>query len=266
MRVWSIANQKGGVGKTTTSVALGGLLGDAGQRVLLVDLDPHGSLTSYFGYDPDEIEHSAFDLFVPEQPLDHAGIRELLLNTSHDQLTLLPASTALATLDRQNAGRAGMGLVLSRALETLGGDFDYALVDSPPLLGICLVNALAACDKLLVPVQTEFLALKGLERMVHTLTMVTQSLNHGLEHLVVPTMFDKRTRVSPQTLQHLRENYAANLWRSVIPVDTRLRNASREGLVPSVYDRNGRAVNAYRALLADLEPGLAPVAVADVAN
>ncbi len=266
MRVWSIANQKGGVGKTTTTVALGGLLGDAGRRVLLIDLDPHGSLTSYFGYDPDEIEHSAFDLFMAERPLGHAGVRELLLNTSHDQVTLLPASTALATLDRQNAGRAGMGLVLSRALQNVDADFDYALVDSPPLLGICLVNALAACEKLLVPVQTEFLALKGLERMVHTLTMVTQSLNHGLEYLVIPTMFDKRTKVSLQTLEHLRTHYAGQLWRAVIPVDTRLRNASREGMVPSRHDPNGRAVHAYRALLAELEPGLAPVAAAGAAN
>ncbi len=264
MHIWTVANQKGGVGKTTTTVAMGDLLADAGQKTLLIDLDPQGSMTSYFGYDPDELEHSAFDLFVRDGPLTVGSVRELLLPTSHDNLRLLPASTALATLDRRNAGRSGLGLVILRALQLMQLDYRYALIDTPPQLGICMVNALAACELLLIPVQTEFLALKGLERMLHTLDMVGHSLRHGVKHLIVPTMFDRRTRVSEQVCAHLRKQYPGQLWRSHIPVDTVLRRASKEGRTPSQLDASARSVLAYRVLLGVVEPaypfGMAPLA------
>ncbi len=254
MHIWTVANQKGGVGKTTTSIALGGLLAEAGQRVLLVDLDPQGSMTSYFGYDPDELEHSSFDLFSADQPMTVGRVRELLLPTSHDNLRLLPSSTALATLDRRNAGRSGLGLVILRALQQLQLDYQYALIDTPPQLGICMVNALAACERLLVPVQTEFLALKGLERMMHTLDMVGHSLRHGVRYLIVPTLFDRRTRVSEQVCAELRKLYPEHLWKSHIPVDTNLRRASKEALTPSQLDPSTRAVLAYKVLLGVIEP------------
>lgn len=249
MRIWAVANQKGGVGKTTTTLALAGLLADAGKRVLVVDLDPHGSMTSYFGYDPDTLEHSCYDLF------QHAGLipahlpQQLLRDTSHENIKLLPSSTALAVLERQSPGKDGLGLVISRTLAQLDGEFDFAVIDSPPLLGVLMVNALAASQYLLIPVQTEFLALKGLERMVNTLKMINRSRQQSLPYSIVPTLFDRRTQASISALRMLKKQYPATLWQAYIPIDTRLRDASRAGLVPSSFDKSSRAIVAYRALL-----------------
>ena len=160
MRVWAVANQKGGVGKTTTSIALAGLLADAGKRVVVVDLDPHGSMTSYFGQDPDALEHSAYDLFLHQGTVPQGLPQRLLLPTSHERIKLLPASTALATLERQSPGQSGLGLVIAKSLAQLWEDFDHAIIDSPPLLGVLMVNALAASQQLVIPVQTEHLAVK----------------------------------------------------------------------------------------------------------
>ena len=252
MRVWAVANQKGGVGKTTTSIALAGLLADAGKRVVVVDLDPHGSMTSYFGQDPDALEHSAYDLFLHQGSVPQGLPQRLLLPTSHERIKLLPASTALATLERQSPGQSGLGLVIAKSLAQLWGEFDHAVIDSPPLLGILMVNALAASQQLVIPVQTEFLAVKGLERMVSTLAMINRSRKQALPYLIVPTLFDRRTQASMSTLRALRNSYPEQLWPAYIPVDTRLRDASRAGLTPSQFDPNCRAVLAYRALLKHL--------------
>ena len=252
MRVWAVANQKGGVGKTTTSIALAGLLADAGKRVVVVDLDPHGSMTSYFGHDPDSLEHSSFDLFQHKGSVPQGLPQQLLLPTSHERISLLPSSTALATLERQSPGQSGLGLVIAKSLAQLWQEFDYALIDSPPLLGVLMVNALAASQQLVIPVQTEFLAVKGLERMVNTLAMINRSRQQALPYTIVPTLFDRRTQASMSTLRQLRNSYLEHLWPAYIPVDTRLRDASRAGLAPSQFDNNSRGVMAYRALLKHL--------------
>ncbi|MES2819718.1 MAG: ParA family protein [Pseudomonadota bacterium] len=252
MRVWAVANQKGGVGKTTTAIALAGLLADAGKRVVMVDLDPHGSMTSYFGHDPDALEHSAFDLFQHQGSVPEGLPAQLLLPTGNANIALLPASTALATLERQSPGKSGLGLVIAKSLAQLWQDYDHALIDSPPLLGVLMVNALAASQQLVIPVQTEFLAVKGLERMVNTLAMINRSRKQALPYTIVPTLFDRRTQASMSTLRLLRNTYPHHLWPAYIPVDTRLRDASRAGLVPSQLDGSSRGVLAYRALLKHL--------------
>lgn len=252
MRVWAVANQKGGVGKTTTSIALAGLLADAGKRVVVVDLDPHGSMTSYFGHNPDELEHSCYDLFLHKGAVPDGLPGQLLLPTSHERISLLPSSTALAVLERQSPGQGGLGLVIAKSLAQLWQDFDYAVIDSPPLLGVLMVNALAASQQLVIPVQTEYLAVKGLERMVGTLAMVNRSRKQALPYHIVPTLFDRRTQASLGTLKVLRDGYPEHLWQGFIPVDTRLRDASRAGLTPSQFDGKSRGVVAYRALLKQL--------------
>ncbi len=251
MKVWSVANQKGGVGKTTTAVSLSGLLAARGHNTLMVDLDPHGSLTSYFGYDPDSIEHSVYTLFQ-ESGDARPPVEQIVRPTRHERLSLLPASTALATLDRQLGTQEGMGLVIGRALVELANRYDYVLIDCPPVLGVLMINALAASSNLLIPVQTEFLALKGLERMLRTLAMVTKARRRPLNYLIVPTMFDRRTRASLESLQALRTTYPEMLWRSVIPVDTQFREASREGVPISFLNPHARGSVAYTALLATL--------------
>jgi len=253
MRIWSIANQKGGVGKTTTVVTLGGLLADRGAKVLLVDLDPHGSLTSYFKYDPDNLNKSLYDLFFNKNYADVDFVRSTLLGTSIDGVDLLPATTALATLERQVSGQDGMGLVLAKTLAQLWDEYDYVLLDTPPILGVLLVNALAACQQLIIPTQTEHLALKGLERMVYTLNMVLKSQNRNLPYWIVPTLFDRRTQASNITLREMNKQHPSHIWQEAIPVDTRFRDASREGLFPHVLAPTTRGVRAYRHLLAQLD-------------
>lgn len=249
MRIWAVANQKGGVGKTTTTVALAGLLAARGARVLLIDLDPHGSLTSYFGYDTDQLGGSAYQLFQEEPLQDRHELKSLLLSTSVERIQVLPSSVSLATVERRAGSLGGMGLRVSRGLALLWDDFDYALIDTPPILGALMINALAACERLLIPVQTEFLALKGLERMLRTLQMVNRSRGKPLPYLIVPTLFDRRTQASVGSLRALRNGYGDDVWPGIIPVDTRLRDASKAGVVPSEFDPQGRAVNAYNALL-----------------
>ncbi|MEO0443776.1 MAG: ParA family protein [Pseudomonadota bacterium] len=249
MQILTVANQKGGVGKTTTTVALGGLAAAQGQRVLLIDLDPHGSLTSYFGQNPDEISHSVFELFQSPPAISIETIAQLLLPVNHDNIVLLPASTALATLERRVIGRDGMGLVIGKALKFLEDDFDLVIIDSPPVIGVLLINGLAACDRLIVPVQTEFLALKGLDRMLHTLRMLEHSQKRPMEYVIVPTMYDKRTQASLGSLREIRHRYGENTWPGKIPVDTQFRNASKQGVPPHCYAPNSNGVSAYKSLL-----------------
>ncbi|WP_097460350.1 ParA family protein [Mangrovitalea sediminis] len=254
MRIWAVANQKGGVGKTTTVTTLAGLLGESGKRVLMLDLDPHGSLTSWFGHDPDTMAHSAFDLFQHNGKVPQDLPAQLLQETPLSNVFLMPASTALATLERRLIGVEGMGLIISRALAQLWEDFDYVLIDNSPSLGVLMINALAAAQQLLIPVQTEFLALKGLERMLHTLEMVMRSQKNNLKYVIVPTLFDRRTQASVQSLRALQQQYDADhLWRFAIPVDTRFRDASRMGTFPSVFDAETHGVRAYKRLLLDLQ-------------
>lgn len=252
MRIWAVANQKGGVGKTTSVVTLGGLLAQSGKRVLVVDLDPHGSLTSWFGYDPDSLPHSAFDLFQHKGKVPEGLPAQLLQETSCAGMSLMPASSALATLERKMVGVEGMGLIVSRALAQLWDDFDYVLVDNTPSLGVLMVNALAASQRLIVPVQTEFLAMKGLERMINTLQMIMRSRNNPLPYTIVPTLFDRRTQASMHSLNALRKAYPDDLWRFAIPVDTKFRDASEVGQVPSAFSAETHGVRAYRRLLEDL--------------
>ncbi|HHO69830.1 MAG TPA: ParA family protein, partial [Gammaproteobacteria bacterium] len=164
-------------------------------------------------------------------------------------LALLPAATAMATLDRQLGARDGMGLVVARALAGLAGRFDHVVMDCPPMLGVLMVNALAACDELLIPVQTEFLAIKGLERMLRTLQMIGRARGGVPPHVIVPTFFDRRTRASTDALRLLRDRWEAHMWPRVIPVDTRLRDASRAGLPPPAFDAASRGCQAYASLL-----------------
>lgn len=253
MKVWTLANQKGGVGKTTSAVSLGGLLSSWGFRTLMMDIDPHGSLTSYFRFDPDTMENCTYSLFeavIKKQPVDP---NSLVRETGTEGLDLLPASVALATLDRQAGRQEGMGLVLKNAMEALAPHYDHVIIDCPPMLGVLLINAVAACEQLLIPVQTEFLALKGLERMLNTLQMVLRARTEFLPHLIVPTMFDRRTRASIDSLKALRSDHPAAVWKGVIPIDTKFRDASRAGIPPSLFDPHARGVAAYAALLEQLQ-------------
>lgn len=249
VKVWAIANQKGGVAKTTTVVTLAGHLAAKGLRCLLIDFDPHGSLTSYFKQDPDSLEMSGYNLFQMHHLSSSNQIRDLILQTEVEGIDFIPASISMATLDRQLGVQEGKGLVLKKTVDLLANEYDYILIDCPPVLGVLMVNALAACNHVLVPVQTEFLALKGLERMHNTLKMIFKAGHSHVSFTIVPVMFDRRTRASIDSLQALREKYGAELWQGVIPVDTSFRMASQKGLPLSTISPSARGSKAYAELL-----------------
>ncbi|MEW6444909.1 MAG: ParA family protein [Pseudomonadota bacterium] len=249
MNIWTIANQKGGVGKTTTAVSLAGWLALSGQRALLVDMDPHGSLTSYLGLDPESPGAGVYTLFREASEGRVADAHAAVHATFHPNLGLMPAHTALATLDRQLVGREGMGLVLARALARLADDFDHVLIDCAPILGVGMVNAVAACNLVIIPTQTEYLALRGLDRMLRTLGMMQRSRSTRLDYLIVPTMHDRRTRAAQQTLATLQARHGPRLWPGVIPVDTMLREASKLGRPLPFLQPEARGSVAYRELL-----------------
>ncbi len=251
MLVWAVASQKGGVGKTTTVASLAGWLQKEHLRVLVIDTDPHASLTSYLGFDDDAPEYNLFDLYAAPEVT-----RELFLKTvtrtRHQGLDILPSSMTLATIDRQLSGRQGVGRILSEALGKVRDCYDVVLIDCPPVLGALMVNALVASTVILVPTQTEFLALKGLQGMVRTFDIMTHadpSIN--FDYLIVPTMFDKRTRASNQSLEFMREHYQ-KLWNGCIPIDTRFRESSSRRLPLPLMDPACRGSQAYRELLCDL--------------
>ncbi|MDF5648155.1 ParA family protein [Vibrio parahaemolyticus] len=252
MIVWSVANQKGGVGKTTSTVTLAGLLSQKGHRVLMVDTDPHASLTTYLGYDPDAVTSSLFDLFQLKT-FSRETVKPLILETELEGMDIIPAHMSLATLDRVMGNRSGMGLILKRAVQTVSQDYDYVLIDCPPILGVMMVNALAASDRILIPVQTEFLAMKGLERMMRTLTIMQKSRPGGFKVTIVPTMYDKRTKASLQTLMQLKKDYPNQVWTSAVPIDTKFRDASLKHLPASHFASGSRGVFAYKQLLIYLE-------------
>ena len=265
--ILAIANQKGGVGKTTTTATLGGLLSAQGYRCLMIDLDPHGSLSAYFGIDPETVEHSVYDLFqqlAQGQPPD-AGVA--IQASAFERLDVLPASTALATLEKQFGGRNGMGLVVRRALQAIEPPYDYVLIDCPPMLGMLMINALAACGQLVIPVQTEYLAIKGLQRMLRTLKMIEQSLRASLRFHILPTLYDQRTRASRECLQQLQAAHGEHLTDTVIPVDTKFRDASHAGKPASLMFPATHGVKAYgrflhEAALGRIEEGNSMQAVA----
>lgn len=249
MHVWAIGNQKGGVGKTTTALTLGGILSRAGQRVLLVDLDPHASLTLHCGVETAGGVYKLFRRAEWPEPNRHG---QLVCQTQFPYLDVMPAAPALATLDHQLGQRDGTGLVLRRGLIDLQSAYDYVLLDCPPMLGILLVSALASCDEVLVPVQTEALALQGLNRMLDTMEMVRRSQRLELPFTIIPTLFDRRTKACRMSLEALRRDHGESLWEGVIPEDTAFRDASREGAPLPMISPRSRGCVAYEALLAFL--------------
>ena len=255
MKIWTVANQKGGVGKTTTTVSLGGILAKQGKRVLLIDTDPHASLTYYFGIDSEELEVSVYDIFARGTAMESEEILQALCPSTIENLDILPATMAIATLDRSMGNRNGMGLILKKALAKIGEHYDYAILDCPPVLGVLMVNALAASERVLIPVQTEFLALKGLDRMMRTMELMQSSQAKQYNYTIVPTMYDKRTKASLEAYKALQMNYSGSVWQGVIPVDTKLRDASLAQMAPGEFCPKSRGVFAYKALLEHLIKG-----------
>lgn len=243
-RVDAVANQKGGVGKTTTAVSLGAYLAARGRRVLLIDLDPQGNATSSLGIDKRTQTGSAYHALI-----EGAALGELAIPTARECLLLVPSTTHLAAAEVELIDLPDRERRLERALAPLRDEFDYLLIDCPPSLGLLTVNALVAADGVLVPIQCEFLALEGLMQLVATIDMVRRNLNARLDITgVVMTMYDQRVRLSAQVVEEVRRYFPTRLFRTLVPRSIRLTEAPSYGQAIIDYDPTSRGAEAYAAL------------------
>jgi ATPases involved in chromosome partitioning len=242
------ANQKGGVGKTTTVVNLGTYLALAGERVLIVDLDPQGNATSGLGLDRGSIDRSVYDAVV-----DGMRISDLILRGPVDRLDVVPSAIALAGAELELAPVEGRERRLARQLSEIAARYDYLLIDCPPALGLLTVNALTAADSVLIPLQCEYYALEGLTQLLATLDLVRDHLNPGLAVSgIVLTMYDARTNLSADVAAEARRHLGDLVFRTVIPRSVRLSEAPSHGLTIQRYSPDSSGALAYDALAAEL--------------
>ena len=245
-RIVTFANQKGGVGKTTTAVSLSVALGRRGQRVLLVDLDPQANATSAVGFQPDEAT-GTYDAILGEIP-----IADCISPVENEYLHLVPSHTALAGAEVELVPAMARERKLSAALADARNDYDWILIDCPPSLGLLTINALTASDFVIVPVQCEYMALEGLSHLMETLNLVRDNLNTSLNILgVVLTMYDGRTRLSQQVADEVRDHIETT-FNTIIPRAVRLSEAPSHGMSIFRYDPGGRSAIAYDNLAAEV--------------
>ncbi len=243
-KIIAIANQKGGVAKTTTAVNLSAWLSLMGQKVLLVDIDPQGNATTGVGVDKDSLENCIYDVMI-----NGKTILEAIVPSAVEGLSLVPATIELAGAEVELVSVVERERVLKNALEEIKSDFDFIYIDCPPSLGLLTVNALTAADSLIIPIQCEYYALEGLSQLLNTFNMVRQHLNENLVlEGVLLTMFDGRTNLAIQVVDEVKKYFRDKVYRSIVPRNVRLSEAPSHGKPVMVYDRRSRGAEVYREL------------------
>jgi len=247
-QVIALANQKGGVAKTTTTLNLGVAFAERGLDVLCIDLDPQGNLTMSQGLNPDSIERSMFDVLVHRLPIEEV--------IEHREIDIAVSSIDLAGAELALSSQIGRERALQKALEPIRGNYDYVLIDTPPSLGLLTINAFVAATGVIVPVQTEYLSLRGLVQLENTLEMVRENLNPGVSIIgIVPTMYDKRITHSREADEILRENFGDVVYQTRIRKTVRFAEAPVKGTSVLAYEPTGEAAEMYRDLAKEVLGG-----------
>ncbi|MGN0375133.1 MAG: ParA family protein [Butyrivibrio sp.] len=243
-RIIAIANQKGGVGKTTTSINLSACLAEQGQKVLVVDVDPQGNTTSGFGIDKNNVENTIYELILGECTVEECIIRNVL-----DNLDIMPSNVNLAGAEIDLIGVDEREYILQKELNKVKDNYDFIIVDCPPSLSMLTVNAMTAANTVLVPIQCEYYALEGLSQLIHTINLVKKRLNPDLEmEGVVFTMYDARTNLSLQVVENVKENLKQTIYKTIIPRNIRLAEAPSHGIPINLYDPKSAGAESYRLL------------------
>jgi chromosome partitioning protein len=249
--VVAVANQKGGVGKTTTAVNLGAALADEGFRVLIVDLDPQGNATTGVGLNPRDVTGSIYNVIMGD-----SSIEDCVEPTAIQNLFVAPATIDLAGAEIELVPQISRELRLKRAIDSVRDQYDLVLIDCPPSLGLLTVNGLAAADDVIVPIQCEYYALEGLGQLLRNVAMVQQNLNPSLDvRGIVLTMYDARTRLADQVVEEVRAYFGSKVYQTVVPRSVRLSEAPSYGQPITVFDSTSRGAKAYRDLAREVSRG-----------
>ena len=243
-RVIAIANQKGGVGKSTTAVNMSGYLGDIGFKTLIIDFDPQSNSTSGLGIDKDRIKTSIYDVII-----NNKDPKDAVIKTGYKNLYIIPSSIQLAGAEVEMVSSMKREYKLKSAIDAVKDDFDFIIIDCPPALSLLTINALTGAGEVLIPIQCEYYALEGLGQLINTIDLIKQNLNDGLRITgVVMTMFDQRTKLSEQVIEEVREYFPDKVYNTIIPRNIRLSEAPSYGKPIIDYDPNCKGAEAYRKL------------------
>ena len=243
-RIIAIANQKGGVGKTTTAINLSACLAEKGQKVLAIDMDPQGNMISGLGLDKDSIEKNIYDLMIGE-----SDVKEVLQKDALDNLDVIPTSIDLSAAEIELIGVEDKEYIIKNAIEEIKDNYDYVIIDCPPSLNMLTINAMTTADSVLVPIQCEYYALEGLSQLIHTVELVKERLNPVLEiEGVVFTMYDARTNLSLQVVENVKDNLQQNIYKTIIPRNIRLAEAPSYGMPINLYDSKSAGADSYMRL------------------
>lgn len=243
-RIIAIANQKGGVGKTTTAINLSACLAEAGKKVLTIDIDPQGNTTSGLGVESKDITNTVYEMLLGE-----CSLEECIVKTEMENLEVVPADVNLAGAEIDLINIEDREFIMKKSVETIKSNYDYIIIDCPPSLNMLTVNAMTTANSVLVPIQCEYYALEGLTQLIHTINLVKRKLNPSLEiEGVVFTMYDARTNLSLQVVENVKNNLKQKIYNTIIPRNIKLAEAPSYGMPINLYDSRSTGAESYRNL------------------